>query len=117
MRMQTAKNLKQMLDLDRDLVLINVLDADEFEREHIPGSHNIPVSRDDFVQRVADLAGRKDRAVVVHCASKDCKSSPRAAKKLVEAGFTNVADFEGGMAEWKLAGLEVERGTPAHASA
>jgi len=116
MRTLTAKQLKEQRKQDENLLLINVLDTDHYEQEHIPDSHNIPLSRDDFVQQVQNLAGQKDRYIVVHCSNKDCRSSPTAARKLIGAGFTNVADFEGGMAEWKLAGFETESGTPAHAS-
>jgi rhodanese-related sulfurtransferase len=116
MRTLTAKQLKEQRKQDENLLLINVLETDDYEQEHIPDSDSVPVSRDDFIQQVQNLAGRKDRHIVVHCSSKDCKSSPKAANKLIEAGFTNVADFEGGMAEWKLAGFETESGAPAHAS-
>jgi rhodanese-related sulfurtransferase len=116
MRTLTAKQLREQREQDEDLLLINVLDTDAYEKEHIPDSHNIPLSRDDFLHQVQDLAARMDRRIVVHCSSKDCKLSPTAAKKLEGVGFTNVADFEGGMAEWKLAGFETESGAPVHAS-
>lgn len=113
MRTVTAKDLKTMLDTNQDLLLLNVLGEEDFEKEHIPGSHNIPESRDDFVTAIERLAGAKDKRIVVYCASKDCQASPKAATKLEQAGFTNVTDFEGGMAEWKLGNFEVESGSPA----
>lgn len=117
MRTITAKELHDLRTEHEDLVLVNVLSEDSFETEHIPGSTNIPETRDDFVTAVRDLAGSKDRPVVVYCASKDCTASPSAAKKLHDAGFTDVMDFEGGLAEWKLAGNTVESGEPAEAPA
>ena len=67
-------------------------------------------SRDDFVAAVEGIAGRKARPIVVYCANKICQASPKAAINLERAGFTDVTDFEGGMAEWKEAGYEVESG-------
>ncbi|MGE0352835.1 MAG: rhodanese-like domain-containing protein, partial [Gemmatimonadales bacterium] len=103
MRTIQANDLKRLLDQNQDLILVNVLSRKEFEKDHIPGSHNIPKDEKDFVQQVEKLAGTKDRHIVVYCASKDCQASPTAAKKLTDAGFRNVTDFEGGMAEWKKA--------------
>ena len=117
MRTLKADRLKKMLDEQKDLTLINVLSEEDFRRVHIPGSENIPVDRNDFVQRVERLAGGKDATVIVYCADADCSASPKAAKKLEEAGFKNVFDFEGGVAEWRKAGHEVERQTEAKTTA
>jgi rhodanese-related sulfurtransferase len=45
----------------------------------------------------------------VYCASRSCTASPTLAQKLVDIGFTNVVDFEGGIAEWEHAGYRLER--------
>jgi len=103
----TAEQLKQMKDRDEDIVLINTLAEEHFQKTRIPGSINIPQSNDDFVERVEQVVGGKDRKVVVYCASEECESSPTAAKKLDEAGFSNVLDFEAGAEGWKQAGQEL----------
>jgi len=113
MRTISARDLKQRLDKTPELLLLNVLPIEDFEKEHIPGSSNIPEKEADFLKKVEKLAGKNDREIVVYCASKDCETSPRAARELTAAGFTNVTDFEGGMKEWKLAGFEVEAGAGA----
>ena len=103
-----TEQMKRMRDSDGNLVVINVLGEEPFRKEHIPGSVNVPVDSDDFESRVRQLAGGKDRSVVVYCASEDCTASPKAAKKLDQAGFSKVHDYEGGMKAWKEAGLPVE---------
>jgi rhodanese-related sulfurtransferase len=108
-----AGTLKRMMDRHEDFVLINVLGEDAFEKEHIPGSDNVPVDSPDFVTEVESLAGDKSRRIVVYCASKTCQASPTAARKLDETGFTHVLDFEGGMADWHRAGFEVVSFAPA----
>jgi rhodanese-related sulfurtransferase len=93
-----------------DPLVVNTLPEDAFRDAHIPESKNIPQSDPDFEKRVAEIAGGKERPVVVYCASAECDSSPKAAKKLEQAGFRRVYDFEGGLKAWKEAGGEVESG-------
>lgn len=102
-----ASELKTMIDNEEDFTLINVLPREEFEKQHIPNSQNVPHDRDTFVSDVKTLVGSKDAKVVVYCANRECQASPKAADKLVTAGFTNVYDFEDGMAGWRLAGYEI----------
>lgn len=110
MKQLTTQELKNMQQKGDGLALINVLDADQFDREHIPDSTNIPVGDKDFVQRVEEQVGDKSETVVVYCASTECDASPKAARKLEEAGFTDVYDYEGGMKAWKEAGNSVAAG-------
>ncbi|MDX1394003.1 MAG: rhodanese-like domain-containing protein [Gemmatimonadota bacterium] len=92
--------------------IINVLDEEDFERAHIPGTRNIPLASGDLVERVDDLVDHRSDTVVVYCAGPECDASPKAAELLREAGFTDVFDYEGGMAEWISAGNPVERAEP-----
>ena len=48
MHTMSAQELKDALDREEDLVLINVLDQGPFEKEHIPNSQNFPVSDEQF---------------------------------------------------------------------
>lgn len=102
-----TRDTERMLDRE-DAVVINVLDAEKFEREHIPGTKNVPLTDENFIRRVETLAGGKDAPVLVYCAGPDCEASPKAARELEDAGFTEVYHFEGGMKEWKAAGKPVE---------
>ena len=112
-----AQDLKQMMDQKKDLLVLNVLSQNEYEKEHIPGSENIPNEAPDFTTRVERLAGSKTRPMVVHCASTKCPASTEAVNKLTAAGFTNVTEFPGGMDEWKTMGGKVQSMStePAHA--
>ncbi len=84
-----------------DFVLINVLPPEEFRKDHIRTSINIPQGKPDFTELVELAAGAKDRPIVVYCANFDCPASTNAAKKLDEAGFERVYDYEGGTADWQ----------------
>ena len=108
MKTITLDALREWRRQRRDFLLLNVLDARAFEQGHVPGSHNVPVSSADFERQVERLAGRKDRAGVVYCASLTCDASTRAAHQLEAAGFTNVHEFEGGLQAWRGAGEPIE---------
>jgi len=95
--------LESYLNEREDLALINVLSPEDFNREHIPGSVNVPQDDPDFEQKVEQIAGSKGRRIVVYCASESCNASSQAAKKLDKAGFTEVYDYEGGTADWAKA--------------
>ncbi len=103
-----AQDLKRMMDQKQDLLVVNVLSQEEYEKEHIPGSENVPNDAPDFTTQVEKLAGSKTRPMVVHCANTKCSASTAAVNKLNAAGFTNVTEFPGGMAEWKSAGGKVQ---------
>lgn len=93
--------LKRMNEVEHeDFVLINVLPREKFNERHIRTSINIPVGSDDFVEQVESVAGGKDRKIVVYCANFDCDASPKAARKLEEAGFSKIYDYEGGTEDW-----------------
>jgi rhodanese-related sulfurtransferase len=81
--------------------LVNTLSAEAFEKTKIPGSINIPLENGDFAARVAQAAGGKDKPVVVYCASRQCDSSEKAARKLEAAGFTAVSRYTDGAAAWQ----------------
>jgi rhodanese-related sulfurtransferase len=100
MKAISRDNLNTMIEQRKDFVLINVLAPEQFNRLHIPGSISIPVDSDDFVEQVDRIAGSRDREVVVYCASFICDASTQAAEKLDQAGFTKVADYEGGTRDW-----------------
>jgi rhodanese-related sulfurtransferase len=110
--MQTVgtERLTEMRRQNDDLAVVNVLSADEFHQRHIPGSRNIPVTEDNFAEKVADRAGGRDEPVVVYCANEACDASEKAARKLDEAGFSHVYDYAGGLRAWQEAGEPVQAG-------
>jgi len=101
MKKISRDELKRMNEQQHeDFALINVLPREAFNKRHIRTSINIPVERDDFVELVEAVNGGKKRKVVVYCANFDCDASPNAARKLEQAGFENIYDYEGGTEDW-----------------
>lgn len=86
--------------------LVNVLGGQSFEREHIPASINIPQGDEDAYERRFS----RDKEIIVHCASRDCDASDKAARELARRGFTHVERFTAGIKGWKSVGGELEGG-------
>jgi len=103
----SAKQLHEWMEEDDELLLIDVLPRVSFDKQHIPESEHVSQYEEDFCEEVRALAGSSAQRLVVYCNSKSCNASARAADKLVNAGFENVFDLEGGVAEWRDAGYAV----------
>ena len=85
--------------------VVNVLKPEYYKMGFIQGSKKIPLGELD--KRLSELD--KSKEVVTYCASTQCTASSEAAKKLAAAGF-KVRAYEGGIKEWKEAGLPTEEG-------
>jgi len=103
--MMSLVELKKLIDISAELKLVNVLDREYFEKEHIPGSISLPV---ESIAADAEKSLNKSDTIVVYCAGFQCQASTYAAEKLEAMGFFNVFDYKGGMQEYKHAGLPLE---------
>ena len=81
-----------------EAILIDVREPPEYATEHIPGARLLPLSIFDPA-RVPQEAGKK---VVLHCVMG--MRSAQAGQKLLDAGYTTVYNFRGGVQAWKEAG-------------
>lgn len=92
----TEQDIKQA-----KLLLVNVLDKDEFDDAHIIGGKgvlaiNVPFAETDKALGLLP----KNTAIVTYCSNYFCSACHTVAEQMVKAGFTNVKVFSGGMAEW-----------------
>lgn len=97
--------LKELQKKKDEVVLIEVLDPEQYKDFHIKGAINIPYEQ---IAKEAKEKFNKDDEIVVYCNDADCKSSKIAADKLDDLGFKNVWHYKGGKKEWAEAGLPVE---------
>lgn len=104
----TAQELKKWLDQEKDVAIFDVLSSESYAAQHVPESISAPAKEADFLEQVARHVENKNAPVVVYCASESCQLSPAAAQKLVDAGYAEVYDFKGGLAEWQEAGYPLE---------
>jgi adenylyltransferase/sulfurtransferase len=92
----SATELKEMLDRDDDIFLVDVREPNEYEIVSIPGAVLIP--KDQFLSGAALERLPQDKRVVLHC-----KSGVRSAECLAvvkNAGFTDAAHVGGGVLAW-----------------
>ncbi|MGH8184619.1 MAG: rhodanese-like domain-containing protein [Rhodanobacteraceae bacterium] len=101
----TPGALVQMINRGEPLVSDLSANAD-FEKGHITGSKHVAPSQFDPENK--DLAKAKELQVVTVC--KTGVESGKAAKRLVKAGFSNVATLAGGINAWKQADLPLAKG-------
>jgi len=100
----TKEELYMKLNLREPVQLVNVLDPKFYDLGSIKGSLKIPLS--ELHMRLGELD--RFREVITYCASYQCSASREAAKRLAVQGF-NARAYEGGIKEWKEAGLPIER--------
>jgi len=103
----TTEQLRLLLESEEPVPLLNVLPEEQFRAGHIPGSLNVPLDTPDFVSRVEDLVGGKTRQLVVYCQNEACTASTRAVRRLEEAGFREVYEYDGGIDAWRKAGHRI----------
>lgn len=84
----------------------NVLTAEYFGGELIPGSRWVPL--DSIGRELGKLKLDKATRIIVYCSGTSCPNSRDAATKLDTLGFTNVRLFEGGLEAWAESGRGVE---------
>ena len=90
-------------------VILDVRTPAEFAAGHIPGAVNVP--HDQIGARLDELAGARDREVVVYCRSG--KRAALALDVLGQHGFKHLAHLQGDMPGWEAAGGAVETAAPA----
>jgi molybdopterin/thiamine biosynthesis adenylyltransferase/rhodanese-related sulfurtransferase len=88
---------------NKGAALLDVREADEWEKGHAPGAVHIP--RGFLELRIEDKVTDKTRPVVVYCAGGT--RSAFGAKSLQELGYTDVVSVVGGFTKWKESGLPV----------
>lgn len=82
--------------------LIDVREISEYAAEHIPGSHLLPLSK--FQPEEISLI--TDKQIVIYCQSGN--RSNQAAQKLIQSGFTEFSQLQGGLTAWKQSGYATE---------
>jgi len=91
--------------LDEGAQLVEVLPAEEYAEEHLPGAINIPLKELD-AGSAAQLD--KSRPVIVYCWDYLCDMSPRAAARLDSLGFDRVYDYAASKVDYLARGLPRE---------
>jgi len=104
---KSIDELKDQLDSNTDLLLLDVRTATDFvdEQGHIAQATNIPV--EELAQRTDELKAYQDKPIYLVCRTD--RRSTRAAQILSHAGFSTVYVVKNGMTAWNQHGHPVER--------
>ena len=101
-----SSKLRQLINDDPLIRVLDVRTGGEFDSVHIPGSYNVPL--DTLAEHARDLAELDHPVVLV------CKSGARADQahgKLAGAGKQRLHLLDGGLDAWLASGGDVVRGS------
>lgn len=80
------ESAEELLDNNKDILIIDVRDADEYEKNHIRNAINIPYKEID--SHIEELMQYQDKPILIYCQAGN--RSQIVAEKLQQLGFTKV---------------------------
>ena len=89
--------------------LIDVLSAESFAAEHLPGSVNICVYETAFIDKIRAAFPDPNTALTVYGLSDSTLEARLALTKLGAAGYGRVIALPGGLEGWKASGGKIEQ--------
>lgn len=92
----TPRQVKSMLDVNEDFLLIDCREPEEWRAGHIDAAKLMPLQ--SFQQHLPELSGRENDRIVIHCHHGG--RSLRLTQFLRQQGFTDVKSMAGGIALW-----------------
>lgn len=109
----TLEQLRKEMDDGRAAERLLLLDArapKEFAAGHIPTAKNLPWEKIGDTPRDLDPRLEKFRNKVVYGEDRGSGSARALTKRMLQAGYSKVRMFAGGLEEWRRAGLPVAEG-------
>jgi rhodanese-related sulfurtransferase len=119
----SAADLKAMMDKHPQLLLVDAVPHIHYRLEHIPGAQNFEFPNgmmeswdtartggktlEDFKTL---LGSHKKRPVVFYCFGTICSRSAQGVEWARKLGYENLYRFPGGIVAWKKAGYPVAKG-------
>ena len=96
---QTIDSNKAMDLIEDGAIVIDVRTGQEFASGYIDGAVNIPVDN------ISSVEYDKDSVIILYCASG--MRSSNAAETLVDLGYTNIYNLDGGLINWGFDLIEI----------
>ena len=97
--------LKNMMETQGNICLIDVREKDEWEQARIPGAIHIP--KDEITSNIGTFVLDKSQTIYLHC--RGGVRSIYAAQSLVDAGYEEVYSVDGGIIEWTMFGYPIKK--------
>ena len=92
-----------MLKSNENIIVVDVREAEDFAKGHIPGALSLPQERWDSLDGMS-----RDKTHIFYCYTQTCHLAAQACAKFASRGYP-VMEMEGGFAAWKAAELDIER--------
>lgn len=92
----SGEQAKNLMDTEKDYIIIDARTTEEFNEGHIEGAILIPEY--EIGERAEKELPNKDQLILVYCRSG--RRSKIAAQALADLGYTNVKEF-GGIIDWQ----------------
>ena len=103
----SAEEVKQRIDANEDMVVLDVRRFDEYNTMSIPTGISVPGA--ELVLRVKEIAPNPKTQIIVNCAGRT--RSILGTQSLINAGIPNpVHALRNGTIGWKLAGQSLDVG-------
>jgi rhodanese-related sulfurtransferase len=96
------EELKQKMTSGENIVVLNALGHDAYEKAHIPGSRPM-----DYTS-ISSVDASYEDTVIVYCTNESCPASYYAYHALRSSGYRNVQRYAGGLEDWQSAGYPLE---------
>jgi len=93
-----VKDLADVIKSKKDIIILDVRTPQEFAREKISGSINLPM--DQVARKVENIIPNKDKVIYTYCMSGS--RSVFAVQTMVKLGYKNVFDVKSGMLAWRI---------------
>ena len=103
MRHITKEELRDELDSDQNITLIEALPEKYWREAHLPGA--IQIDYTEIGKKAEKLLPDKESKIVVYCASTECQNSTKASRNLESLGYKEVYEYVEGKQDWTEAGF------------
>jgi len=100
-----STDVSELLKKNKNLVILDVRTAEEFNEGHIKGAINIDVRQLDFAAKVEKL--NKNAKYLVHCRTNH--RSTMAVNQMMQSGFKTIYQMMDGFAGWSANGLPIQK--------
>jgi len=100
--------LREWMQKDKHLVLIDVLPKEIYDKRRLPGALNACVYEVTFPDQIAAITQDKDEEIVLYGSSAESRDAVDAAEKLSRLGYRKVYALDGGLDGWLKTGHSLE---------
>lgn len=93
-------------------VVIDARSPEAYAEGHLPKAVSLPLGDVDALLVDFEDKIAKEVTLIAYCSGFGCPDSFDIGMRLLEVGYTDVRVYEGGLPEWRDAGLPIEKGAP-----